>query len=278
MGDYIPLYMIDFRDFSTVHYGYRTFPSSLPRSKKDFLNSLFSKTPDAPTRNGYINNNVVMPLFHHLIKKINSIKPADRRELGIFLDIYGNKMLEYANEVGYSYSECVNGVLKPQGRSSSDYYGLFHHQKVLDFHTHRLRSNTYVGGYGSLFYADGTPIWTMCVHKKYVEYVKLCFILGEEIDQSVYTLFVQEGFDTKNTTNKPLRSAYRKYMKKGIEANGIPIMEANFIELFTTEVKLPEGAMSISGKRAFEKRTFQDFVEYLYVAQELSDSGIELTA
>ena len=279
LGEYIPLYMLDFRDFShssvDARY-YSSFPHNLNRSTKNEINKIFTKDGIDPGV-GDVYQHKLIPFFKNLSDNINKLSPKSNRELSIFLEIYENKIIEYVNKIGYSYLECAKGVAKPEYSTNGDYNSLFNCQRQLNFNSHPLRSGNYIGGFGSLFDEKGNPIWTMCVHKKHVDYIKLCFILNKEIDQSVYTLFIQEGFDTKNTTNKPLRSAYRKHMKKNVESNGIPIIEADLIKLFAAEVILPGNAMSISGKRAFEKQTFQEFVGYFNATQELADSGIELT-
>ena len=78
------------------------------------------------------------------------------------------------------------------------------------------------------------PLVCLMVKKDYLPYYKGSLIVGDRVDSQYFKLYVKEGFDIKNTSDKNLRPKYRKYIKKVLNEAGVEIIEKkNLNDIFS---------------------------------------------
>lgn len=116
-----------------------------------------------------------------------------------------------------------------QGSSLSDVIAYFNHGLT---YIVRTRAGRYVSGGGILGiynYSNHSinPLVALVVKTEYAQVPKLHGILDEPITENkdnMFALYVQGGFDYKETPYKNLRSLYRKHIIPWAKANNIPII------------------------------------------------------
>jgi hypothetical protein len=99
------------------------------------------------------------------------------------------------------------------------------------YHTARLEfvNNTYYVAPGMVAeYLNDQyiqPYFTFVIPAADLAWYRYCWLTEQEVDLEGAQLWVQEGFDHKDTGNKPLRRWYRKHVKSSAQEHNIPIEE-----------------------------------------------------
>lgn len=121
------------------------------------------------------------------------------------------------------------------------------------------------------------PIFCLMVHREYVEYYKLCHLLGRDPDPRIFELWINPEFDVTKSEWTSLRSSYRKNYKIDLETTGVKIVEVEDIlpRIFNL-VETPQFS-TISDTRKFKTEASAEFLEAVKVEASLKDKGINLT-
>lgn len=266
-GGYVPLFLIPFKDNTQNSTSYLQI-SSPGRAIKQYCDQ------NNITRSIGVNS---VPVIGNLTKRMAEIGIHTEIEIEAFWRVYQERITQYLEDNRcFDYVDFMTRLYGNKNYTHSSYVNMFRGITTLHFSDVHLRSNSYISGHGACFTQQGELLWTLAVRPEHVEYIKLCFMLGKAVNPRVYTLLIQEGFDTVTTDNKPLRTAYRKYFKGFIETNEILIQEVDFKSTLCGRVSYPEGMNSIGDRKNWEDDLVGRFADSVVSRERLARDGVEL--
>ena len=218
------------------------------------------------------------PVLSHMKRKLSELGINTKNEYQAFFEVYPSLITAFTEETNvHNYQQLGMSLHQNHDRGQSSYEAMFRNLTNLGISKTNLRSASYYTGFHACWNSNGSLMWTMAIKKEYVKYYKLCLLLGKEIDPRIFTCLIQEGFDTKHTNNKPLRTAFRKYLKGKLEAANINSIEMNFRELLNGRITPPEGITSIKDMKNWENDLLKGFAEKSVIEKKISDAGVELS-
>lgn len=257
-GDYTPLFLIPFISTMGENVGYYS---------GDYSDRLSQATREMTST----------PILKVVKNKLSEMNVQTNNARIAFFETFGPLVQSYCNaNDARQFVDFTFGMYYKYDTLTNSYDQLFEAQSGLTPSLIRLRSQSYYSGFGALFNEQGNLIWTLAVKNEHVKYVKLCYLLGKPVDPRVLVFMSQETFDTKNTFNKPLRTAFRKQMKGWLIENEVPMVEVDFNEVLCGRVTVPDGITSIRDTKNWESETVANFIESYRVEDALDAAGVEL--
>lgn len=238
------------------------------------------------------------PLNTFLMEELNTERPLDRLVLFNILKLnsgsYNNSGVNHIEELEIlmeeSFPHAINDYLK-----SSTRYEICKSSKVTgtysDFFTYLTLNEWGIGRTSHFelkcnlhFCAEETrpgkirPLFVLVTKPEFMEYLKLCWLLGETPEPSIFELWVDPEFDIVNSRWKYLRSKYQTlYKAKYITPNNIMIRKVpNIYEKLFYTIKTPETVKTIQDRKTWIEESAHITMQALKVKQTLQERNITL--
>lgn len=197
--------------------------------------------------------------IHNMIKEL-----SDKVQFNSIVDIMTNHIhsevinhnitnfqtILESSDLKHDFRTYMNNFLKPSNKVICGYeYG-----KTLDtiqnftnpaFKLIITRSHRIISGGGLYAVADRNiikPLFALVIRKEYVQLPRLSYLLNMPIEKNddLFQIYVQGGFDYKDTEYKSLRSMYRKEVLPWAAKHNIPVViRPNLMEDLFLVPKIP---------------------------------------
>lgn len=121
------------------------------------------------------------------------------------------------------------------------------------------------------------PLFALVVKPEFIPYLRLCWLLGEEPNYSIFELWVDSEFDIKNTNWKFLRSKFRNLYLPRIESLGIDVRKvSNLMDKLFYKIQIPETVKTIKDKKDWINNVSKETLDILKTKANLQNTSITL--
>lgn len=121
----------------------------------------------------------------------------------------------------------------------------------------------------NLFYlssVDEIPniYFTLVIHKKYIQYYRLCLLLEQDVDLSIFEFWIRKDIDVPKGNYDKVRNIYRKFIKPEILDKNIEIIFKDNIEIdLFKQFELPNNIITIPDYNNYLDNLSKDFLQSL---------------
>lgn len=227
------------------------------------------------------------------------------------IDLHGGPGIHYIEELETCFNELFPKAIDnyindfsnysidiPSNHSGTSYDDLFqsldkNQWYITSFRNNRIITNLhFCASYSdsSISYIDhngynGTkleynikPLFTLVVKPEFMPYIRLCWLLGEEPDYSIFELWIDSEFDNKGTEFKFLRSKFKNLYLPKIENLGIEVKKvSNIMDKLFYKIQVPNSIKTIKDRKDWINLVSKETIDLLKSKLALNRNKIILT-
>jgi len=265
-NEYVPLFSINKMDIVTN-----------VRFSKDLANSTFLK--DLNLNYETFTNNIP---YQNYINRFNSgqVDFTNKNNVKLYLKAIKETLNDYINDNVFKISKSfistpINSYeLLFNNVSKNNYWQLCN-----------LRLNDYLLNYGYIGlynknedgFINFKTVLCFVVKPENIKHLRLCHLTNKPLNPELIELWMEEGFEDKNSEHKLLKMNYKKFLKPFVTDNKIKVTEIkNMDDKLFTKIVLP-ALKTIKGRTEWLNQFNKEFIEHESFIHKLNtNSNIKL--